>query len=425
MEVLIIGGGAAGLMAGARAAELGASVTVIERNEKTGKKLYITGKGRCNLTCNLESREFLLGVVRGGKFLTSAVTKFPPQKLIEFFENLGVPLKTERGNRVFPVSEKASDISRALTNRAQSLGVKFIFNERVVSVIKTENGFNVVTETEINRETKVLSRENARLNYRFDKVIVATGGKSYPKTGSTGDGYALLNSFGHTIIEPRPSLVSILFKNAAPELTGLSLVNVECSVVEKNSGKKLFSEFGEMLFTLSGVSGPAILRLSALLADKNMDNLELRIDLKPALSLEQLDRRILRDIDEFKNRQLKNSLFELLPKSLIPYVIERSAIDPEKRMNSLTRGERQTLLSLLKGLSFEIASLGGFDEAVVTAGGADTAEFNPKTMESKLVSGLYAAGEVLNIDGFTGGYNLQIAFSTAYAAGEAAAIASE
>ncbi|MDR3217089.1 MAG: NAD(P)/FAD-dependent oxidoreductase [Clostridiaceae bacterium] len=413
-NICVVGGGAAGLFAACRAAGLGAAVTVFERNEKAGKKLYITGKGRCNVTNLCGVPEFLRSVYGNSKFLLSAINSFTPADTVAFFEGLGVPLKTERGDRVFPVSDKASDIIRALQVSAAANGVRMVFNERVLSIKRAlgavspegehgANGFKVTTERGV---------------YSFDRVILATGGKSYPATGSTGDGYVFAETLGHKIVPPVPALVPILLSKPDPLLQGLSLKNIRADIISAGSGKVLFSEFGEMLFTDKGVSGPVILSLSGRIARDLKDKI-LSVDLKPALDFEQLDKRLLRDFSENINKQYKNSLAELLPKSLIPHVIIRSGINPEIPLNKVTREERQRLLNLLKGLTFQISGTGGFAEAVITVGGAELSEINPKTMESKLVPGLYFCGEIIDAAAETGGFNLQIAWSTAFAAGSA------
>lgn len=402
--VCVIGGGASGLLAAGRAAELGARVTLIERNEKLGKKLYITGKGRCNLTNLCERGDFFSCVLRGDKFLYSAVSRFSPVEVMRFFEERGVPLKVERGNRVFPVSDKSSDIIRALTRYAADSGVDVRLNERVVSVLHENGVFEVKT---------------ADKTLKFDKLLLATGGLSYPSTGSTGDGYAFARALGHSVSRCSPSLVPILVCEDVSALRGLSLKNVELSVLRGD--KTVCSEFGEMLFTDNGVSGPVVLKFSAILSGEPLKGLLLSLDIKPALTAEALDNRVLRDFSESNNKRFKNALDGLLPKSLILYVIQRSGIDPEKQINSVTREERLRLVGLLKGITFRVGGLGGFDEAVVTRGGVELSCVNPKTMESKICKGLYFAGELLDLDAYTGGFNLQIAFSTAYAAAEAIA----
>lgn len=397
-HVIIIGAGAAGLMA---AGSIRSSrITVFDGNEKAGKKIYITGKGRCNVTNNCSPRDFLDSVVRGSKFVYSSINGFTPNDTMQMLESNGVEVKTERGNRVFPSSDKSSDVIKALYNRALNNGAQIKFNERVNSVVKNGDTFTV---------------ETTYGKYACDSLIIATGGKSYPSTGSTGDGYEFAKVLGHKIIRPVPSLTSFVLKQDVSDLSGLTLKNVE---VTAKSGGKTYYEFGELLFTHNGISGPTVLRLSALLNRASMP-FEVSIDLKPALSDETLDKRILSDFSKNANKQLKNSLGELLPKSLIPVIIARSKIDGEEKINIITKAQRHSLLCAIKSLTYTVTSLGSFNEAVVTSGGVDCNEVNPKTMESKLVSGLYFAGEVLDIDALTGGFNLQLAFSTAYAAAKA------
>ncbi len=396
MKVAIIGGGASGLFA---AAVIGrsASVTVFERNEKAGKKIYITGKGRCNFTNLCSVNDFLSSVVRGEKFLISAINAFPPQKAVDFFEMHGLKHIVERGDRVFPESNKASDVTATLVRIISSSGGKIVYGSRVQSVTTSDKGFSVI----VNGEEQL-----------FDKVVLATGGISYSSTGSTGDGYKFARSFGHKIIDPMPALCPIILKDDVSSLEGLSLKNVNVGI---KCGKKEFSQFGEMLFTHDGVSGPCVLTLSSMI-NRIEGSKSLVIDLKPALTKEELDKRILRDFGVYINKDFKNSLDDLLPKSLIPYVIERSGISPYKKVNLVGREERQRLTELLKNLTFTVDRLEKIDYAIITSGGVDTKEVDPKTMESKLISGLYIIGELLDADALTGGYNLHIAWATAYAA---------
>ena len=394
-KVIVIGGGPAGMMAAITAAEAGADVTLYEKNEKLGKKLYITGKGRCNLTNTCELPAFFDNIPRGGKFLYSAIYSFSNEDTCTFFENSGLKLKEERGGRVFPVSDKSSDVIRALERRLKQAGVR----------------------VSLNREVKDLKDLHA------DAVIVATGGLSYPATGSTGDGFRFAEEIGHTTEPPVPSLVPLL--SADPdiaELEGLSLRNVSVSITA--DGRKIFEQFGEMLFTKEGVSGPVILTASSDIGRK-LDHggacFQLQIDLKPSLTPEQLDKRILRDFDEERNKAFKNSLGKLLPAKLIPVIVKRSGIDPFQKVHAVTKAERERLLKLLKCLTFDLSGTAGFDQAVITSGGVRLKEVNPKTMESKIHPGIFFAGEVLDADAYTGGFNLQIAFSTGRAAGEAAA----
>lgn len=398
MKIAVIGGGAGGLMAASAAGEK-AEVALFEKNEKTGKKIYITGKGRCNLTNFCAPEEFLENVVNGKKFLYSAIYGFSPQKTMEFFEKNGVKLKIERGNRVFPDSNKSSDIIAALNRAAEQSRVRTVF-EKVDDIRILNDGFLVAS---------------GRREEEFDKIIIACGGLSYPLTGSTGDGYRFAESFGHKIIKPRAALVPLLLKDDVSQLQGLSLKNVNVSI--KVCGK-VFSEFGEMLFTDKGVSGPVILSLSSFVNKYDLSSAVLSIDLKPALDEEKLGKRVLCDFEKYKNKQYKNSLGDLLPKKLIGYFIKYTGINPDKEVNSITRSERTVIVNALKNLTFYIKSTDRIESGIITAGGIDLNEVNPKTMESKLVPGLYFAGEVLDADALTGGYNLQIAFSTGYIAGK-------
>lgn len=392
MKTAIIGGGASGLFAAAVISKY-SDVTVFERNEKAGKKIYITGKGRCNFTNLCEPNEFLASVVNGNKFLLSAVHSFPPQSAVDFFDRLGVSSVVERGNRVFPLSGKASDVTAALTGEIARNGGEIVYNSRV-------------KEIEASGERFVVCVGNERLS--FDKVVLATGGVSYPSTGSTGDGYDFARAFGHTIVEPRAALCPLILREDVTSLEGLSLKNVSVSI-----GKLV--EFGEMLFTHDGVSGPIILTLSSKV-NRLKGALKLSVDLKPALSEKALDDRILRDFNLSLNRDFKNSLSELLPKSLIPYIIERSGISPNKKINLVTKEERGKLATLLKNLTFTVDRTEKIDYAIITSGGVKLSEVSPSTMESKLISGLYIVGELLDVDALTGGYNLHIAWATAYAA---------
>ncbi len=396
MKIAIIGGGASGLFAAAVLSK-SADVTVFESNEKAGKKIYITGKGRCNFTNFCSPDDFLLSVVRGGKFLMSAIYSFPPQKAVDYFAEHGLKYVVERGNRVFPLSGKASDVTATLVRAIETNKGKILYDSIVTDIYKNVDNF------------VVMSGEN---KYSFDKVILATGGMSYPTTGSTGDGYKFARKFGHSIVQPKSALCPIILKDDVTSLEGLSLKNVKVNV---KVGKKVYSQFGEMLFTYNGVSGPCVLSLSSQI-NRLEGNALLTIDLKPALSVEELDKRILRDFEQNINRDYRNSLGDLLPKSLIPYVIRRSGISPEKKVNLITKEERNKLVETLKSLTFNIECLDKIEVAIITSGGVELKEVNPKTMESKLASGLYVIGELLDVDALTGGYNLQIAWSTAYAA---------
>lgn len=408
-KVIIIGAGAAGLMASVSAARAGADVTIIERNERPARKVMITGKGRCNVTNNCSLiNDLIANVPTNGRFLYSAFTRFMPIDTMEFFENEGVELKVERGNRVFPVSDKAVDIVDALNNASQRSGAKRI-QGRVTHIITSE-GRVCAVKTEDGRELEC------------DRVIVATGGKSYSVTGSTGDGYILAESLGHTIVEPKPSLVPLVAHEGwCSDAQGLSLRNVEITVYDKESYKEVYREFGEMLFTHYGVSGPLILSASTHMHDLGKKQYEIYIDLKPALSFEQLDQRVQKDFLEFANKNLINSLGKLLPQKLIPVIVKLSGIKPTTKTNQVTKEQRHTLVNLLKSLKVTAIAFRPIDEAIVTSGGIKTSEINPKTMESKLINGLYFAGEVIDVDAYTGGFNLQIAFSTGHLAGESAA----
>ena len=405
-KVAIVGGGAAGMLAAIAAAENGHQVHIYEKNEKLGKKLFITGKGRCNVTNACDMEALFAGVVTNKKFLYSAFYGFTNTDMMELLERLGVKLKVERGNRVFPQSDKSSDIIGALAGECRRLGVQVSLRTEVKSILISEGVCR-----------GLLLQGNRRVE--ADRVIVATGGLSYQTTGSTGDGYEFAKSAGHRVTELSPALVPLTVREPeVKELQGLSLRNVE---VTFTSGKKvLYQEFGEMLFTHYGVSGPVILSASSFLTKQiRKGPITLAIDLKPALSREQLDARLLRDFEEVKNRQFKNSLDKLLPTKLIPVIVARSGIDPEKKVNEITRQERQGLIELLKGYTLTLTGLRDYNEAIITQGGVSVKEINPSTMESRLVSGLYFAGEVLDLDAVTGGFNLQIAWSTAYAAGKA------
>ena len=401
MKTVVVGAGPAGLLASASCAYSGNEVVLIERNDKPGKKLYITGKGRCNVTNACSPREFLEKVVTNPKFLFGALYAFTPEDTVNLLESNGTKTKVERGNRVFPLSDKASDITKAFVKYAQNAGVLFE-QGNVTEIVKKGEVFHVVTDRKI---------------YECDSVILACGGVSYPSTGSNGDGFALAKSLGHTVTKIRPALVPIHLREDVKSLQGLSLKNVSVTV---GSGKNCYTQFGEMLFTDKGVSGPVILSASSLINKINYVGLPLCIDLKPALDEGTLDKRILSDFDKYKNKRFRNSLDDLLPKSLIPYVIERSGINPDKPVNSISREERSVLVKLLKCLTFTISALGSVEQGIVTCGGVNISEVNPKTMESKIVSGLYFAGEMLDVDALTGGYNIQIALSTGYLAGTSA-----
>ncbi|MCI8659521.1 MAG: NAD(P)/FAD-dependent oxidoreductase [Lachnospiraceae bacterium] len=405
-NVVIIGGGAAGMMAAAAAAKAGHQVRLYEKNEKLGKKLYITGKGRCNLTNACEMEELFASVIHNPKFLYSSFYAFTNQNVMDFMEEYGCPVKVERGNRVFPLSDKSSDVIRALSRALKELGVSVCLGEEVDALTLKEG------------QITGLLLKKGRSFVNADQVIVATGGLSYPSTGSTGDGYRFAEQAGHQVTELNPALVPFEVRelSVVKGLQGLSLRNVKVQVFQ---GKKLlYEDFGEMLFTHFGVSGPVILTASSYVAGKlGPEGLILSVDLKPALDKEQLDGRILRDFQEMKNKQYKNSLSQLLPSKLIPVIIERSGIPPEKPVNAITRAKRRELVDVLKEFRLTLTGLRDYREAIITQGGISVGQVNPKTMESKLVGGLYFAGEVLDLDAVTGGFNLQIAWSTGYLAG--------
>lgn len=405
MKIAVIGGGAGGLISAGFAAKNGAEVTLFEKNEKIGKKIYITGKGRCNVTNDCEVKDFLSKVVNNSKFLTGSLYSFTPRELMELIESEGVRLKVERGNRVFPESDKASDIIKALERFTKENGVRIRLKTSVKDIIKKNGKFIVVTDND---------------NTEFDKVIIATGGLSYKSTGSTGDGYNFAKKFGHTIIEPRPALVSILLKDDfVKNVEGLALKNVTLTAFA--DGKKICSQFGEMLFTKNGISGPIVLTTSSMINRLLHSNITLKLDFKPALSYELLENRILRDFKNNLNKSISVILCGLLPKNFVPILLKKAGMDAYVKANSVTKEERKDLIELLKKFPLSFDDLESIDTAVVTAGGVNVAEINPKTMESKLINNLYFAGEVIDADAFTGGYNLQIAFSTGFTAGNSCA----
>lgn len=407
-KVIVIGAGAAGMMCAGNAALCGGDVIIMEKNSRVGRKVMITGKGRCNVTNSCDNSAFIANVPTNGRFLYSAINSFSTQDTMDFFERNGVPLKTERGNRVFPVSDKAVDIVDCLHRFIDQNGCKLINDEATALLVKDGAVCGV----------KTASGEK----YYCDSVVVATGGKSYPLTGSTGTGYLLAKQAGHTIVEPKPSLVPIVSSDHwCKDLQGLSLRNVALTVYSKDSHKEIYKDFGEMLFTHFGVSGPIILSASAHLAHKQADNYYLSVDLKPALTEKQLDARILRDFEMFINKDIQNSLNKLLPSKIIPTVIRKSGIPFETKCNSVTKEQRFALANAIKNFTINIKGFRPIEEAIVTSGGVSTKEINPKTMESKLCKGLYFAGEVIDTDAYTGGFNLQIAFSTGYLAGTSCA----
>ncbi len=405
-KVIVIGAGAAGLMASGVAAENGNEVIIIEKNDKPGRKVMITGKGRCNVTnnCNLIN-DLIANVPTNGRFLYSAFSRFMPSDTIDFFEDMGVPLKVERGDRVFPESDKASDIVDALNRFSQDAAAKRIkgtVSELIISDGKVEG--------------VVLDDGN---ELYADKVIVATGGASYPLTGSTGDGYNLAKQAGHTVTDIKPSLVPLVcHEGFCMDLQGLSLKNIEITVFDTETYKEIYRDFGEMLFTHFGVSGPLILSASSHMKDMKERKYEIHIDLKPALSYEQLDKRIQRDFLENSNKNFINALDALLPKKLVPVIVKLSGIKPSTKVNQITKEMRAKLVNILKDMKVTVLKYRPIEEAIVTSGGVSTKEIDPKTMESKLCKGLYFAGEVIDVDAYTGGFNLQIAFSTGRLAGE-------
>ena len=407
-NVVIIGGGAAGLMAAVTSADKGNNVTLIEKNAKVGRKLMITGKGRCNVTNNCDTNTLIANTPKNGKFLYSAFNNFNSQDTMNFFENHGVALKTERGNRVFPVSDKAVDIVDALVKAVkkdckiiEASAKEILTKDNAVSGVKLENGETL----------------------EADCVILATGGLSYPLTGSTGDGYKMAQKSGHTVTALTPSLVGLeCHEGFCTRLAGLSLKNVTLSLYESGKKKPLFKELGEMLFTHTGISGPLTLSASAHLRYMGKKEYYAEIDLKPALDDAQLDKRLLRDFEENKNRDFSNSLDKLLPKSIIPVIINMSGILPDTKVNQISREERASLINAIKHFRLNITGFRPIEEAVITSGGISVKEIDPATMMSKIIDGLFFAGEIIDVDAYTGGFNLQIAFSTGFSAGENAAL---
>lgn len=411
-RVIVVGGGPAGMMASITAAENGNDVTIIEKMPLFGKKLLITGKGRCNITSSLYMSEFIKNTPGNGKFLYSAFQNYTNQDIIEFLKKQGLEVKEERGNRIFPVTDKSIDVLNCFKKRIDELKIKYKLNTKVEKILIKNN--------------EILAVRTDRDIIQTDKVILATGGKSYPLTGSTGDGYKIAKDIGHTIVPIKPSLVpmEVYEKEMCKKLQGLSLRNVEIKIVDNDRKKVVYEDFGEMIFTHFGISGPTILSGSAhLVKYKDIDYLlqkkyiQLKMDLKPALTEEQLDDRILRDFNEFKNKQFKHSLDKLLPQKMIPVIIELSKIDENKKVNEITKEERKRLVFLLKNFAITIKNFRPVEEAIITCGGINTKEIDPKTMESKIIKGLYFAGEIIDVDSYTGGFNLQIAYSTGYTAG--------
>ena len=448
MKVIVIGGGPAGMMAAIVASKQGHQVKLIEKMPSLGRKLLITGKGRCNITSSLDMSKFIENTPTNGKFLYSCFQNFTNQDIIKFLKEEGLEVKEERGNRIFPVTDKSLDVLKCFTKKLKKQNIKIEYNTRVTELIvseieddksnlkneyKSEAGENKKIEIAKVKKEKKLKIEGVKtLNgdlekiEKADKVILATGGKSYPLTGSTGDGYILAKKVGHTITELRPSLIPLETYDLATckELQGLTLKNVAITITDIEKSKKIYEDFGEMIFTHFGVSGPIILSASAHLTryKSNLEKMKnrkiiLKIDLKPALTEEKLEERILRDFNELKNKQFKNSLDKLLPQKIIPVIIKKSTIPENKKVNEITREERKQLVHLLKDFEIEVKGFRPIEEAIITSGGVSTKEINPKTMESKIVKGLYFAGEIIDVDSYTGGFNLQIAYSTGYTAG--------
>jgi predicted Rossmann fold flavoprotein len=425
-KVIVIGGGPAGMFAAYFAAKNGHKVTLLEQNEKLGKKLYITGKGRCNITNASDMETLFANVCSNEKFLYSAFYSYTNEQVIDFFETYGLRTKVERGNRVFPVSDHSSDVIATLTKALKDVKAEVKLYTKVTKLLTEvyldENGEQVLAEKKTGTLKQVVKGVELDDGTKMmaDAVVLATGGISYPSTGATGDGYRFAEGLNHKIVEPTPSLVPFEVQESwVTEMQGLALKNVAITI--EREGKKLYTDFGEMLFTHFGVSGPMILSASASIKPAFFKDfvheMILKIDLKPALDKEQLDKRILKDFEEAKNKQYKNSIQKLLPSKMIPIIIRLSGIDPDKQVNEITKEERARLVDLLKGLPMTIIGLRGWNEAIITKGGVSVKQVNPSTMESKLVNGLYFAGELLDLDAMTGGFNLQIAWSTGYLAG--------
>ncbi len=418
MKVIVIGGGPAGMMAAINASEKGHQVKLIEKMPSLGRKLLITGKGRCNITSSLDMSKFIENTPTNGKFLYSCFQNFTNQDIIKFLKEQGLEVKEERGNRIFPVTDKSLDVLKCFTKKLKEQKINIQYNTKVIDLI--------VNGSKTERTLEIKGVKTSKGIEMADKVILATGGRSYPLTGSTGDGYILAKKVGHTITELRPSLIPLETYDidTCKELQGLTLKNVAINLIDIDKNKKIYEDFGEMIFTHFGVSGPIILSGSAhltryknCLEKMKSKKIMLKIDLKPALSEEKLEERILRDFNELKNKQFKNSLNKLLPQKLIPVIIKKSTIAKNKQVNEITREERRNLVHLLKDFEILIKDFRPIEEAIITSGGVSTKEINPKTMESKIVSGLYFAGEIIDVDSYTGGFNLQIAYSTGYTAG--------
>ena len=407
-NVCVVGGGAAGLMAAYAAAKNGHRVILIEKNEKLGKKIYITGKGRCNFTNDVPPDEFLKNVVRGNRFMRGSIYSFSSQNAIQFFEEQGLSVKIERGNRAFPSSDHASDVTKTLEKACKKEGVVIHLNEKAIKI-------NTIM-SDIIPMPRIVQLQTDKEIYDCDVIIIATGGLSYPSTGSTGDGYTFAKALNHTVTDLKPALCGLnLEGDFYKDLQGLALKNVKLTI--KNGQKSVYEEFGELLFTHFGVSGPIVLSASSIINRLPLSALSVTIDLKPALDEQTLDKRLLRDFEKYKNKQISNALCELLPQKMIPILLKMSGISEKKAVNVLTKEERAKLVNSLKRLPLKIRSLRGFEEAIVTSGGVELSEINPKTMESKKVFGLKFCGEVLDVDAFTGGFNMQIAFATGFAAG--------
>lgn len=419
MKVIIIGGGPAGMLAAITSAQKGNETTIIEKNNRLGKKLLITGKGRCNITSSIDINDFINNIPGNGKFLYSAFQNYTNKDIINFLEKNGVSVKEERGNRIFPKSDRSLDVEKAFEREITRLHINVKLNSKVTKILVKNNKAEGV---------KYLNSENIEKTLYADKIILATGGATYPLTGSTGDGYKMAEQLGHTVTKIKPSLVPLIASKGSikicQKLQGLSLRNVAIRLIDVEKNKKIYEDFGEMIFTHFGVSGPTILSSSAhLLRYKNVEELLangkiiLEIDLKPALSEQQLDLRIQRDFSANKNKEFKNSLDALLPQKLIPVIVDLSGIDEDKKVNEVTKEERLKLVELLKKFNVTISGFRPLEEGIITAGGINVKEINPKTMESKIVEGLFFAGEIIDVDAYTGGFNLQIAYSTGYTAG--------